>query len=760
LQYKADGHPDRLPEKILELGSNSVAFVSDVIPGKPWVLRVTHDSGLGLTKPQAPKSTWSRLTFRGSEVKRIVKDFLLIFDGAERLDAWMTAIRKEIEALGGLEYRPDTPEHERVQEELSRMPSQRNRSSPVLSLTAFDSACTTPYAETSHTLVPSTHPLMPRKSITNSSVATSTELDGLRGSSFSDHDSAFTGTRSSIDGSTASASSAIESFTDMKQRTRQASQTWISAADMKRSPIVDPMTTFVFPADNLVPRAGAHIPKSPSHLSPGMLSGNTIKAHNELLVESRSMRPISTIAPLPSPGLIKRPPHHRNKGSADSLERVQTVTIPRPVTSYSTHSQSSGQSDATNRASYSLFPRRLSSLDYKNAALACMPSPPSSVPESVMSGYFPKMDAPIAPPPPAGLKMPVKPVGKFHSRKPVSMSITTGSGVKTAEPERTPAVTSAHLTSNFGIDLPNPDMPTPMNTPIYGVVPSTRNKTHRLPPQKSLPNMSFSAVPPVGPPPSGPLPALPRKPTHSRKPSSKSKKKSLRVSAKINSTNSDGSSPQTPNSPKHTRTRSSAASIDSASTRTTPPTISRPATSAGENIHSTESTVPTVPFLPMPARFSPLMGLNFSMPRTPEYTNTPFRMSRDGQASSVISHNLPSLTTAFPTSTSSSTFSSPNMIVAPLSHSSTRPFRQIQHRTRSSVSSIESGVLGVHHVGSRKAGVRSRQSRCKSSVGSKLTGIEKALLAAMPVPANEDVVGRVSVRSSSNFQKVAAAPII
>jgi hypothetical protein len=42
LQYAGEGTFDRLPEKMMQLGTESVAFASDAIPGKHWVLQVSQ----------------------------------------------------------------------------------------------------------------------------------------------------------------------------------------------------------------------------------------------------------------------------------------------------------------------------------------------------------------------------------------------------------------------------------------------------------------------------------------------------------------------------------------------------------------------------------------------------------------------------------------------------------------------------------------------------------------------------------------------
>jgi hypothetical protein len=127
LQYSGEGSFDRLPEKMMQLGKDSVAFASDVIPGKHWVLQISQamDSD-GVPAPD-PRSLLSRLSFRGADYRRTATSFLLILDSAEDLESWITTVRREIEALGGKKYVSETGKP-KVDEEVMRLkaqPSQR-----------------------------------------------------------------------------------------------------------------------------------------------------------------------------------------------------------------------------------------------------------------------------------------------------------------------------------------------------------------------------------------------------------------------------------------------------------------------------------------------------------------------------------------------------------------------------------------------------------------------------------------------------------
>jgi hypothetical protein len=103
LQYAGDGKHDRLPEKMLLLGPKSVAFASDAIPGKHWVLQVSHNpsSDPDSSVPEPPKPRFSRFGFPRSNTRRFAGSFLLVFDNPDAMIGWLTAVREEIEKRGG-----------------------------------------------------------------------------------------------------------------------------------------------------------------------------------------------------------------------------------------------------------------------------------------------------------------------------------------------------------------------------------------------------------------------------------------------------------------------------------------------------------------------------------------------------------------------------------------------------------------------------------------------------------------------------------
>ncbi|OCK84163.1 hypothetical protein K432DRAFT_274286, partial [Lepidopterella palustris CBS 459.81] len=149
LQYAGDGPFDRLPEKVLQLGKESAAFACDLIPGKHWVLQISQTAKEDGTVSMVPqKSFLSRLRLQNASARRTATSFLLVLESAEEMDSWLTAVRKEIDALGGMKCRPDSepdsndsgnPVEKQLQEKLGhrflvqRDPNRFNNNTPVRS---------------------------------------------------------------------------------------------------------------------------------------------------------------------------------------------------------------------------------------------------------------------------------------------------------------------------------------------------------------------------------------------------------------------------------------------------------------------------------------------------------------------------------------------------------------------------------------------------------------------------------------------------
>ncbi|KAI2789244.1 hypothetical protein POX_e07274 [Penicillium oxalicum] len=128
LQYAGEGKNDRLPEKMLQLGPQSVAFASDAIPGRHWVLQVSQSSASGgsSSAPRGPRtSRFSRFGFNRSNARRLARSFLLVFDNPDSMISWLMAVRQEIEVRGG----PRLTEEKHSDNDDDQLPRLRNKSS-------------------------------------------------------------------------------------------------------------------------------------------------------------------------------------------------------------------------------------------------------------------------------------------------------------------------------------------------------------------------------------------------------------------------------------------------------------------------------------------------------------------------------------------------------------------------------------------------------------------------------------------------------
>ncbi|GAQ06516.1 hypothetical protein ALT_3837 [Aspergillus lentulus] len=126
LQYSASGKHDRLPEKMLQVGPRSVAFASDAIPGKRYVLQISQSSEEdGAATVDAPRPLFSRLGFHRSYSRRWTRTFLLVFCNADEMSSWLLAVRAQIEARGGKKYISESLYDEGMEHQLRPKPSIR-----------------------------------------------------------------------------------------------------------------------------------------------------------------------------------------------------------------------------------------------------------------------------------------------------------------------------------------------------------------------------------------------------------------------------------------------------------------------------------------------------------------------------------------------------------------------------------------------------------------------------------------------------------
>lgn len=647
LQYSAGGLNDRLPEQILELGPHSVAFASDAVPGKHWVLQISQDRKGGRTTSHASKNSWTKLSFRHNENKRLVQDFLLIFDNALTLGIWLTAIRREIELLGGLEYRPDSREDEIKQQ--SRPVLKAQKSLPNISrlslhlptesfLKGFNSSSTKllppipQWAPTSRNVSSST---------TDSSIHTDNELDDLRDSSFSDDQSTYT-TTTSVAGSIASRSPAFESFSVSGSSFREP-LTPASTASRLSTPTqhdIGELSMFMETprksghSESLVPnplRPHGRPDSVQQHQRLTSMGGKGVIDHSLFVQPSAySMdhtRPISTIAPLPAPGHLRKTSGRHRCEPQPVPTQPNTPGSSRPTSTRSRSSSSVTQGSPTDlhfkrTAGYSLFPRRDSSVGqglitssndgvlpgHKRLGSAFeMHSPASTATFSsdlVDTGMSPTSEDLVW-------------TQRKHSLSKGSykgLSINTGRSNSIAEepnqPQRSPLVGDRHLRSCFGanphisqcqrttsptanessiIETTLVEIPTLLSkTPSKVRLSNPPRKNRHIKGQKSMPSMACSAMPPSGPPPSGPLPQLPPGAfVHHHK-----SKSSVKINTRSISTSTSSSTVSLQS--KHSHAESSPSSLSTTTIGLSSSAAPTNTAAAATTIHSKNSSVSSV----------------------------------------------------------------------------------------------------------------------------------------------------------------------
>jgi hypothetical protein len=125
IQYAGSGPDDRLPEKMMQLQRDTVAFASDAIPGRHWVLQVSQAAGEdAVMVPERSKGIWARIGLHSAETRRTAHNFLMVFDNAEDLDSWLTTIRRRVEVLRSRQHRSQTPANMEAGYPLSDRPIQ------------------------------------------------------------------------------------------------------------------------------------------------------------------------------------------------------------------------------------------------------------------------------------------------------------------------------------------------------------------------------------------------------------------------------------------------------------------------------------------------------------------------------------------------------------------------------------------------------------------------------------------------------------
>lgn len=561
LQYAGEGSFDRLPEKMMQLGKDSVAFASDAIPGKHWVLQISQvASDDGELPVEAPKSILSRLGFRGADARRAARSFLLILESAEELDAWLITVRREIEALGGRKCRPETPARQETTPSLHSRPSQRylvkrdpNQFTRVRSRehAAPRRAKTFSYAESDSLSKETEDTAMTERSLHRQSIArrstdapslsttaTSTDFEKLRDTSRYSYVSTGSKTMPSSRGSSQPSSPTKSTFMlpDLPpfDATIAASPNLSSVMgsnkhrSMQTPPPLDDGTK---PAElrpsSQSPRPNSrHGTSSARSVSPGTpnFSVPTFSkrySHNPLTAPPLPTPPRSagTVHPSPSPS-----PPTVQEPSPDSAERKEERPVsvlgdlpamssgaPSPALSFSRRHSLRPSSSQQERAPH---PKRLSSLEY---SLGIEPKKPNRL---SYSGHSVALAPPLPPP---DMDLPALPVRSLSShsnrasiaspaqpttqvRRPISMQVRTDPS-PIPQPKRSPSVASPTALAYSSSPTRPSFQPTRVSVSTSAMIAASTGNAHsRLGPRASMPDLSLRSP---APPPDCPLPEVP-----------------------------------------------------------------------------------------------------------------------------------------------------------------------------------------------------------------------------------------------------------
>lgn len=520
LQYAGEGSFDRLPEKIMPIGQDSTAYASDAIPGKHWVLQVSHASDEN-GEPKLEK--WSlakRLGMRGDGKKCSASNYLLILDSPGDLESWLSVVRREIEAWGGKRYQPDlvvrpSPE---VPQTLRQTPSRQflvkrdpNQFSNILSESgadgqgmAFEGASIAATRKHSTATQDSIH------SPSTSNMTTSTDqnmLDRLRSSPRMSRVSTEAKTYS-----TSRESSPVPSPTNLAFHLEDFTPSQEQSKTVDRSTMVSGPTSRSLPASRS-PSVPASSSGAPNFSVPSF-SKRYSSAYSTPPLSTASSSTSNPTRKSASPPIIKE--QHDGTITLNSI-RTQ-VSEPSGTSSINDMSgkesklapgyqvnmdESSPEAPSSDRP----VPRRFSSLEYSRGI-------------SPIKGQIPRTPSPHPPPTSA---LPALPhfgsknlTAPSHTlRRPVSMQIHT-STLPSSSADPKPPLPTILSTPDKGLDsqLPPPSRDPP--PPPASLFTSVRSAEQLLvPPSKvlnrrSMPHLGLPpSAPPTGPLPTPPVPRLP-----------------------------------------------------------------------------------------------------------------------------------------------------------------------------------------------------------------------------------------------------------
>lgn len=581
LLYSITGSPDRLPEKVLQLEPSTIAVASDALPGRHWVLNIVRDA-----RPSDNQRSFSlrglrpRLLSRHSERKLHPQELYLIFETPFSFDRWLVTVRKEIEALGGLEYRPDSRGLNGL---LTVSPADSDGhsihfpSAPfVFPLTGQDIQSHRPQSSSnSQSSLPrrSPAPSLHRESATDSSVASVTELDGLRDSLVSE--SSIPGTRSSYAESLTAARSPVsppstvqaeapvkvvnttfnvESRSNVPRKKAAPPAISVGGGGVRRERSVScspalPSPSFprtpTLPTDMLHSMAGKFAPSVAHEIHSPVEAAKMADWLESLTRDGGPRRSEDT--PTPTQALPTDESHNGPELNQHMPEEVAPLgasygaprsIIPPLMTSLETAGlQIEDEQTQAAPPPYSLAPARRSSVDALQKPLRS-PRAASSISRAASANV--NLTA-----------LPLREADNLHlrrlsengpgtTRKTVHkhLSVVTKHDQLAIDhahkTERSPAVDATHIATCFGVDKPFGkqsisiggeflDFPTTGRALDFPPSPTlqqaldlpfrtptmSRQSKHHLGRQQSLPNIAYRAQAPISPPPSAPLPAVP-----------------------------------------------------------------------------------------------------------------------------------------------------------------------------------------------------------------------------------------------------------
>ncbi|KAI4162250.1 MAG: hypothetical protein LQ342_004118 [Letrouitia transgressa] len=545
LQYSGEGSFDRLPEKIMPVGKDSVAFASDAIPGKHWVLQVSHASDDdGTPRIESNRSFFKMLGFRSDTKRCSASNMLLVLDNPEELESWLVVVRKEIESFGGRKYQlEDGDRHIEARVELHQRPSVRQLvkrdpnqlpstlKNPVLDVRLEDVPFDPNFLDPVRKRSTATEESIQSPSLSNATTSTDQNmLDRLRDSPRMSYISASAKTLSTFGENSPAPSPAKAEFNlpdfavDRKSTTVPVPSTFTSERSSMKNTARDStelhssLTPSRTSANASVSASRTPSPNAPNFSVPTFSKRYSVQSTPPLPAVSSSSPSILSKKASSPPIIEQGDAETSEKGPGDrhpansmhrSTPSVSHTFDSEPVgeafTSLTARSTSpvhqSIQQDDLKSAADKNVPRRFSSLEYSRGI-----SPVNITPVHLLS-------TPSPPHPPPTSALPALPVCKEPSsvlpstnrklRRPVSMQIHSAPAPLQSQP--LPAIPARHLAvfdnqarvSESSIAPPSRAPPQPPT--------SAPSRSSKIQNRKSMPQMSR----PAGPPPKGPLPVPP-----------------------------------------------------------------------------------------------------------------------------------------------------------------------------------------------------------------------------------------------------------